>query len=85
MPVVVAGGPAEWPVLASFDEGQDIRNRRIFIRQGLHGGESLREDAGPMKQLLIEGAYGHEPLAGRVIQPRPQLVVNWCTADKPPI
>src|SRR5262249_34716665 len=59
MPVVVAGGQAEWPVLATFDEGQDISNRRIFIRQRLHGGESLREDASPMKQLLIEGAYGH--------------------------
>src|SRR5215472_3884406 len=66
MPVVVAGGQAEWPVLAAFDEGQDIGNRRIFIRQRLHGGEPLREDAGPMKQLLIEGAHGHEPLAGEI-------------------
>ena len=52
MPVVIAGGQAEWPLLASFDEAQDIRNRRIFARQGLNGGESLCEDAGPVKQLF---------------------------------
>ena len=62
VPVAVVGRKAQRAMLAVADEGEDFRDRRILARQRLHRVQPLGEDAGAVKQLLIERAHGGEPL-----------------------
>src|SRR4051812_33631730 len=62
--VAVVGRQAQRAVLAVADKGEDLGDRRIVGRQRLHGVEALGEDAGAVKQLLIECAHRGEAIPG---------------------
>src|SRR6187431_880934 len=62
--VAVVGRQAQRAMLAVADEGEDFGDRRIAGRQRLHVIEPFGKDAGAMKQLLIERAYGGEAIPG---------------------
>src|SRR6185437_16252874 len=64
--VAVVSGHTKRPMLGFADKAQNLRDRRIFVCQGLHRSEPFREDARSMKQLLIERAHHSEPLAGEL-------------------
>ena len=53
-------------MLAVADEGEDFRDRGILGRQRLHRVQPFGKDAGAVKQLLIERAYGRQPLLGEL-------------------
>src|SRR5262249_17338473 len=62
--VAVNGREAKRGMFCLGDEGQDLRNRRIFRGHRLHCLEAFGKDAGAVKQLLIEVAHGSETLLG---------------------
>src|SRR5713226_3110714 len=61
--VAVVSRKAQHAVLAVADEGQDFRDRGILSRQRLHRIQTLGENAGAVKQLLIKRSHRGEPLA----------------------
>src|SRR5689334_8738522 len=64
--IAAVGRQAQRAMFCFGDEGQNFRDRRVFRRQRLHGLEPLGENAGSVKQLLIEGAHGSEALLGEL-------------------
>src|SRR5438105_6607327 len=54
---------AQRTMLAVGDEGQNFRDRGVLGRQGLHLAQPLGENAGSMKQLLIERPYDGQSFA----------------------
>src|SRR6267142_7128756 len=64
--VAVVGWKAQRAMLALADESENFRDRRILSRQRLRRIQPLGEDAGPVKQLLIERAHSGEPLLGEL-------------------
>jgi hypothetical protein len=63
MSVAAASRKAQRPMLAVGDEGQNFRDRRVLGCQGLHLAQPFGENAGSMKQLLIERSYDGQSLA----------------------
>src|SRR6478736_7410742 len=61
--VAAVNRQAQRTMLAVGDEGQDFCDRGVLGGQGLHVAQSFGENAGSVKQLLIEGPYDGEPLA----------------------
>src|SRR6185437_768715 len=59
--VAVVSGQTKRPMLGVADEGQNLRDRRIFVCQRLHRGKPFCENARSMKQLLIERAHRSKP------------------------
>src|SRR6476646_317528 len=66
MTAAVVGGHAERTMLAVANEGEDLGNRRVFRGQRLHRAQAIGEDAGAVKQLLIERAHRREPRLGEL-------------------
>src|SRR5215468_4820103 len=60
------GRQAKRAMLGFGNEGQNLRNRRIFRRHRLHGLQTLGKDAGAVKQLLIKRAHGGKALLGEL-------------------
>ena len=54
MLVATAGRKAQRAMLAIADEAEDFRNRGILCGERLHRVQPLGEDAGAVKQLLVE-------------------------------
>src|SRR6266567_2804724 len=64
MPAAAVGRKTECAVLGVADKGEDLGDRRILSCHRLHLDQPFGEDAGPVKQLLIERAHRREPLFG---------------------
>src|SRR6266853_995811 len=66
MSVAAVSRKAQRAMLAVGDERQNFRDRGVLGRQGLHLAQPVGENAGTVKQLLIEGPYDGEPLAREI-------------------
>src|ERR1700757_5448486 len=69
VPAAVVRRQTQRTMLAVPDEGGDLRDSGILARERLHTREPGREDAGALKELLIEGADGRQPLAREIAPP----------------